>query len=73
MIKRFLTAENALRLVRSKRYIGPNVGFLAQIAALEFKLREQHADYPKSDDTRTSGIFSVTGAEKTLVKKCDIL
>jgi atypical dual specificity phosphatase len=41
MIKRGLTAEEALRAVRRHREIHPNIGFLRQLLALESKLTRE--------------------------------
>lgn len=43
MIKRGYTAENALRLVRSKRFVLPNDGFLEQLAALDLRLADRRS------------------------------
>lgn len=69
MIKRSMTVETALRTLRSKRRVAPNLGFLAQLVALEFKLREENADYP----SHVNGTeMARTGAEK-MARKCAIL
>ena len=41
MIKRRMTAQDALRMVRAQREVCPNDGFLQQLCQLNDKLHEQ--------------------------------
>ena len=41
MIKRHMTAQDALRMVRAQREVCPNDGFLQQLCDLNDKLHEQ--------------------------------
>ena len=40
MIKRYMTVQDALRLVRSKREVCPNPGFLQQLCQLHERLKK---------------------------------
>ena len=40
MLKRHMTAKEALRMVRSKREVAPNEGFLQQLCDLNERLRK---------------------------------
>jgi len=41
MLKRGMTVKEALKLVRSRRLVAPNHGFLRQLATLDIQLRER--------------------------------
>ncbi|GLH13721.1 Dual specificity protein phosphatase Mpk3 [Gryllus bimaculatus] len=52
MIKRKYTAQEALRIVRQNRAVGPNDGFLRQLAELDNKLRRERERSSSSTSAR---------------------
>ena len=56
MIKRHMTVQDALRLVRSKREVCPNPGFLQQLCQLHEGLKKSgHYKASSENDTREDG------------------
>ena len=60
MIKRHMTVAEATRLVRSKREICPNDGFLQQLCDLNEKLKTKGHFKQKKDSLKTDADQDVT-------------